>query len=97
MRQVVGVIAVFAVSVAVAACVTTPRTPVPPAAEAPLAVTDLKNLVGTWEGLGKGPTSGSVIGGHTADWVELTIKEDGTYEARSYREIGVFRGTGTSR
>jgi hypothetical protein len=93
MRRGVGAILSFAMSVAVGACVTTPQTSAPSAA-APLAITDLKSLVGTWEGLGQGPSSGSVLGGHTADWVELTIKEDGTYEARSYREIGVFRGTG---
>jgi hypothetical protein len=61
---------------------------------APVAVTDLESLVGNWEGLGQGPSSGSALGRHTANWVELTIKEDGTYEARSYREIGVFRGMG---
>ena len=70
---------------------TTPSTPPP----ARLGITDLNSLVGKWEGLGQGPSSGSVLGGHSADWVEFTIKENGTYEARSYREIGVFRSTGT--
>jgi hypothetical protein len=93
MRRVGGAILSFAVSVAVGACVATPQSSAPSPAP-PVAVTDLESLVGNWEGLGQGPSSGSALGRHTANWVELTIKEDGTYEARSYREIGVFRGMG---
>ena len=94
MRKLAGAVLLFAGSTALGACATTPPTP-PPASVTRLAITDLKSLVGKWEGLGQGPSSGSVLGGHSADWVEFTIKENGTYEARSYREIGVFRGTGT--
>jgi hypothetical protein len=94
MRKLAGAVLLFAGSTALGACATTPPTP-PPASATRLAITDLKSLVGKWEGLGQGPSSGSVLGGHSADWVEFTIKENGTYEARSYREIGVFRGTGT--
>jgi hypothetical protein len=60
-----------------------------------VAITDLKALAGKWEGLGQGPWAGSILGGHSADWVELTIRDDGSYEARSYREIGVYRSAGT--
>ena len=94
MRKLVGAVLLLAGSTALGACATIPPSP-PPAPVTRLAITDLKSLVGTWEGLGQGPSSGSVLGGHSADWVEFTIKENGTYEARSYREIGVFRGTGT--
>jgi hypothetical protein len=73
MRRVVGAILSFAASAAVGACVATPQTSTP-SPTAPLAVTDLKSLVGMWEGLGQVPSSGSVLAGHTADWVELTIK-----------------------
>jgi hypothetical protein len=48
-----------------------------------------------WEGLGQGPWAGPILWGHSADWVEFTIRDDGTYEARSYREIGVYRSAGT--
>jgi hypothetical protein len=28
------------------------------------------------------------------DWVDLTIKDDGTYEVKSFRQIGALLGTG---
>lgn len=70
----------------------------PPAAVSPVtpvAIPDLTSVAGKWEGLGQGPWAGSVLGGHDADWIEFTIKGDGTYEVRAYREIGVLRSAGT--
>jgi hypothetical protein len=94
MRNLAGAVLLLGMSLAVDACVTTSQT-ASPAPVTAVAITDLTSLVGKWEGLAQGPSSGSVLGGHSADWVEFTIKRDGTYEARSYREIGVFRGAGT--
>lgn len=56
----------------------------------PTAVTDLKSVAGTWEGILVG------VAGPRADedWVRLTIGETGAYEFASYRTIGVFSGKG---
>jgi hypothetical protein len=94
MRSLVRALSVLTVSIVLGACAGAARES-PSASATPIAITDLKSVAGRWEGLGQGPSSGSVLGGHSADWVELTINADGTYEARSYREIGVLRGKGT--
>ena len=49
---------------------------------------DLTPLVGTWSGVVRGLQSVD------KDWVQMTIAPDGTYEAVSYRQIGVFRSRG---
>jgi hypothetical protein len=92
-RPIVAVL-VLATSIGAGGCGATAPTS-SPSVLTPVAITDLKTVAGKWEGLGQGPWAGSVLGGHTADWVELTINADGTYEARSHREIGVLRTTGT--
>lgn len=94
MRNVISAVSLVAASMVLGACATSAQSS-SPSAVTPVAIADLKSVAGKWEGLGQGPSSGSVLGGHSADWVELTIKEDGTYQVRSYREIGVFRGGGT--
>jgi hypothetical protein len=51
-------------------------------------ITDVKSVAGKWEGQltrGHGPRD---------DWMEITIREDGTYELVSFRTIGVLRGNG---
>jgi hypothetical protein len=69
-----------------------PTAPVPAAPPAagwsPVPIADIKSVAGKWEGQltrARGPRD---------DWMELTIREDGSYEAVSYRTIGVLRGTG---
>ncbi len=94
MRRLISAVLVIAMYVAVGGCVTATPTS-SSGAQTPVAIKDLKSVTGKWAGLGQGPWAGSIFGGHTADWVEFTIQDDGTYEARSYREIGVFRSAGT--
>jgi hypothetical protein len=89
MRKLINAVLAVAVCVAVGGCGTaTPASPSGALTRVP--ITDLKSVAGKWEGVGQGPWVGSIFGGHTADLVEFTIRDDGTYEARSYREIGVF-------
>jgi hypothetical protein len=94
MQSVVSVLAVVAVSVVLGACAGAARD-VPSAPGTVVAIADLKSVAGRWEGLCQGSSTGSVLGGHSADWLELTINADGTYEARSCREIGVMSDKGT--
>ena len=55
-------------------------------------VTDLKTVVGEWDGLLSGL---STIPSRDQDLVDVTIREDGTYEAKAVRSVGVFQGRGT--
>lgn len=71
---------------ALAACATT-ETSSPPTL---IPVTDVKTLTGRWEGLLLG-----LPGGAHQDFVEIVIRDDGTYQARTYRTIGVLRGRGS--
>jgi predicted small secreted protein len=54
-------------------------------------VTDLRTVAGTWTGLVRQGTSAP------DDWVELTIRADGAYEASSAPAIGAFKERGTLR
>lgn len=54
----------------------------------PVAVTDVKSLAGKWAGVAQGP------GSNQQDYVEMTIREDGTYEVTSSRTMGNLRGSG---
>jgi hypothetical protein len=56
----------------------------------PVAVTDLKSLAGRWSGLMDLPG-----GGRDAQYLEVTVLEDGTYRATSSRTIGVMDAQGT--
>lgn len=56
----------------------------------PVAITDLKTVAGKWTGLYSRDTSSS----SREDWVELAIKEDGTYEFGSFRQVGALHGKG---
>jgi hypothetical protein len=76
----------MAVALVLGACATT-ETSSPPTL---VPVTDVKSLAGRWEGLLLG-----LPGGSHQDFVEVVIREDGTYQARTYRTIGVLMGRGT--
>jgi len=53
----------------------------------PVAVSDLGSVVGTWRGVVYGP-------GSEPESVELTIREDGSYDVVSHQEIGESRRSG---
>ena len=55
-------------------------------------VTDLKAVAGTWDGLLSGL---STRPSSDEDLVDVTIRDDGTYEAKAFRSVGVFQGRGT--
>lgn len=78
----------LAVAMALAACASegggAPRTRVP--------VTELKTVVGKWDGL---LTGLSTRPSSDEDLVDVTIRDDGTYEAKAVRPVGVFQGRGT--
>lgn len=69
------------------ACSSAP--PAPPLA--PVAITDYKMVAGKW--------SGHVVGlagpRDDGDWVDMVIRENGTYEYGIARTIGVMSGKGT--
>jgi hypothetical protein len=52
-------------------------------------VTDLKAIAGRWSG--RASRSGSDVD----DWLEVTLHDDGTFQASSAKQIGVFRDSGT--
>lgn len=56
-----------------------------------VAIQDIKSVAGRWSGILYGRPGGA----RGQDWVELAIKEDGTYTLASARTIGVFSGSGT--
>jgi hypothetical protein len=56
---------------------------------APVPVTDLKTVVGHWAGLMDLP------GNAEDQYLEVTVREDGTYRAKSARTIGVMDVEGT--
>jgi hypothetical protein len=64
--------------------------PVPSTA---VGIADFKTVAGVWEGILLGLPSPRDEG----DWVMMRIGEDGAYEFASFREIGVFHGSGTLR
>lgn len=76
----------IALAVVLAACATT-ETGSPPTF---VPVSDVRTLAGRWEGLLLG-----LPGGREQDFVEVLIREDGTYQAKTYRTIGVLRGQGS--
>jgi hypothetical protein len=54
----------------------------------PVAVSDVKSLAGKWAGLVYGP------GSNQHDYIEMTIREDGSYDLLTRRTIGTSRGKG---
>ena len=55
-------------------------------------VTDLKTVVGRWDGLLSGL---STRPSRDEDLVDVVIREDATYEAKAFRTIGALQGRGT--
>ena len=53
----------------------------------PVVVSDVKSVAGTWQGVVYGP-------GSEPDYVELTIRDDGSYDLVSRQAIGESRGRG---
>lgn len=58
-----------------------------------VGIADFKTVAGVWEGILHGLPSPRDEG----DWVMMRIGADGSYEFASFREIGVFQGSGTLR
>lgn len=58
-----------------------------------VGIADFKTVAGVWEGILLGLPGPRDEG----DWVMMRIGEDGSYEFASFREIGVFQGSGTLR
>lgn len=56
----------------------------------PVSITDVKMVAGRWDGLMSPET-----GRERDDFVEVTLREDRTYEAKSSRTIGVMDARGT--
>jgi len=54
-----------------------------------IPITDLKAIAGKWSGRASRLTS------DVDDWLEVTLHDDGTFEAFSAKQIGVFRDKGT--
>jgi hypothetical protein len=57
-------------------------------AELTVPIANFSTVAGTWEG------SWSSTPDREADWLRLTIREDGSFDAESYRVIGVFKASG---
>jgi len=72
---------------------TTAKPMTGPAPSTPVGIADFKSVAGVWEGL----LSGMAGPQSQRDWVMMRIGEDGSYEFASFREIGVFQGSGTLR
>ena len=78
---------ILVTSLILAACSSAP--PAPPLN--PVAITDYKMIAGRWSGLVIGLASRRDDG----DWVDMVIRENGTYEYGIARNIGVMAGQGT--
>jgi hypothetical protein len=72
---------------------TTSRSTTGPLPSTAVGIADFKTVAGVWEGLLLGLASPRAEG----DWMMMRIGEDGSYEFASFREIGVFQGSGTLR
>jgi hypothetical protein len=72
---------------------TTSKAAIGPVPSTAVGIADFKTVAGVWEGILHGLASPRDEG----DWVMLRIGENGSYEFASFREIGVFQGSGTLR
>jgi hypothetical protein len=72
---------------------TTSRPASGPMPSTAVGIADFKTVAGVWEGILLGLPSPRDEG----DWVMMRIGADGSYEFASFREIGVFQGSGTLR
>jgi hypothetical protein len=57
-------------------------------AELTVPIASFSSVAGTWEG------SWAHTPDRDVDWLRLIIREDGSFEAESFRLIGVFRASG---
>jgi hypothetical protein len=57
-------------------------------AELTVPIGNFSSVAGTWEG------SWSYTPDRDVDWLRLTIRDDGSFEAESYRVIGTFKSSG---
>ncbi|HXD98634.1 MAG TPA: hypothetical protein VN646_18940 [Candidatus Acidoferrum sp.] len=89
-RGALGVVALLAALGACASGGGSGRTAGGGAAGAPVAVTDLKSVAGRWVGLMDVPGNSN-----EDQYLEVTVREDGTYRAKSARTIGVMDAQGT--
>jgi hypothetical protein len=88
-RTVLGLLALLALG-ACASGSASGRTAGGSSAGVPVPVTDLKAVAGHWVGLMDLP------GNRNEDeYLEVTVREDGTYEAKSARQIGLMDAQGT--
>ena len=70
-----------------------PRPAAGPPPTTAVGIADFKTVAGVWEGILLGLPSPRREG----DWVMMRIGADGSYEFASFRQIGVFQGSGTLR
>jgi hypothetical protein len=85
-RALARALAAVAAMVVVGGCAGAPTPLGPPWTTVPIA--DFRAVAGKWEG------TVTRAHGPKDDWLELTIRDDGSYEVVSTRLIGVMRGTG---
>jgi hypothetical protein len=69
---------------------TTSRPETGPMPSTAVGIADFKTVAGVWEGLLLGMSGPQT----PRDWVMMRIGEDGSYEFASFREVGVFQGSG---
>jgi hypothetical protein len=77
-------------AVLVSACAPGGGATVPPSAAVPIG--SLGEVTGAWDGLLRGLSARPSA---DEDFVEMVIREDATYAARSVRTVGVLQGRGT--
>ena len=88
MRMPVRRITIAVLAVTLAACASAAPPP-PPATTIP--ITSFQMVAGKWAG----PIIGLASKGRDeSDWIEVTIREDGTYDFGVARTIGMFAGKG---
>lgn len=59
---------------------------------AKVPITEVKSVVGRWDGLISGLSSMPSV---DQDLLDIVIKADATYEAKAFRTVGAFRERGT--
>ena len=79
----------FAALVLLACACAGPQPPTSTQRGAVVPITDLKTVAGTWAGLALRQPADS------GDWLEITLRADGTFQGVSARQVGVFMGQGT--
>jgi hypothetical protein len=96
-RQTIWLFMLVLLTTALSACTgqrsTAAKPTTGPVPSTAVGIADFKSVAGVWEGL----LSGMAGPQSQRDWVMMRIGEDGSYEFASFREIGVFHGSGTLR